>query len=311
MANAKEIRDRMNSVRDTRKITNAMYLIASTKMQKARRELDKTRPYFESIRKEIKRIFADGDQPESRYFRDVKSNDAKCGILVITADKGLAGSYNSNIIKLTEELLERYPKHELYVVGQYGRQYFNSHKINLVEDFEFSAQEPSMRTARQICSRLLDRYDDGHIERLVVVYTDMQKGSVYETRERRVLPFKHGAFTDEQDRIEYEDDLEENLNNKSSFEFYPSVIEVLDGMLQSYISGYIYSALVDSYCCEQNARMEAMDSANRNADKILVDLRIQYNRVRQAAITQEITEVSAGAKAQKRKRKKKKCILAE
>lgn len=310
MANAKEIRDRMNSVRDTRKITNAMYLIASTKMQKARRELDKTRPYFELLRKEIKRVFANNDV-NSKYFRNVKSTEVKCGILVLTADKGLAGSYNSNIIKLTEKLLERYPNHELYVLGQYGRHYFESHQIPFFGEFDFSATEPSMRKARQICSKLLERYEAGNIEELLVVYTDMQKGSVYEPRDRRLIPFKQGEFIDEIDQCEYEDGADGLAEIKRSFEFYPTVLSVLDGMLQSYISGYIYSAMVDAYCCEQNARMEAMDSANRNADKILVELRIQYNRVRQAAITQEITEVSAGAKAQKKKRKKKKCILAE
>ncbi|MDE5589594.1 MAG: F0F1 ATP synthase subunit gamma, partial [Acetatifactor sp.] len=127
MANAKEIRLRMDSIRDTQKITNAMYLIASAKMRKAKSELDRTRPYFTALQAEIKRIFRTAGDVESKYFYpadDSRVLDHTYACLVITADKGLAGAYNQNAIKKAEQLLMEHPDTKLFVVGEYGRQYF-------------------------------------------------------------------------------------------------------------------------------------------------------------------------------------------
>lgn len=303
MANAKEIKDRMSSVRDTQKITNAMYLIASTKLQKARRELEGTRPYFDSLKAEIKRVFRIQADIESRYFYPAGSEEShtgRYGMLVITADKGLAGAYNQNVIKETERLMKEHPDYELYVVGEYGRQYFQSHGIRICESFLYTAQNPTMRSARAICAILLERFLSGELDKIYIVYTDMKKGNEAVALSTRLLPFHHEHFEDSGDEKPV----------KNSFEYRPSLASVLDGAMPSYIAGFVYSALVDSFCCEQNARMSAMDSANRNAEKLIHELKIQYNRVRQAAITQEITEVSAGAKAQKKRREKqKKCTL--
>ena len=124
MANAKEIKTRIESVQDTSKITNAMYLISSTKMQKAKRNLERSRPYFDAMKREVERIFACADDVSSRYFFHVdskKEESEKFACLVITADKGLAGSYNTNVIKETEKLIGKRPETKLYVVGDYGR----------------------------------------------------------------------------------------------------------------------------------------------------------------------------------------------
>lgn len=299
MPNAKEIKDRMNSVRDTQKITNAMYLIASTKLQKARRELEATKPYFDSLRSEIKRIFRIHENPPSRYFynygEDV-SHEGRYGILVITADKGLAGAYNMNVIKETLSLLDMHKEHRLFVVGEYGRNYFMQKNIPVEKYFLYSAQNPSVDRAREICSILLEEYLAGRLDKIYVVYTDMKKGQEASAVSTRLLPFHAAEF--------YEENASGNISGVD-YEFTPSVEEVLDGVMPSYITGFVYSALVDSFCSEQSARMNAMDAANRNAQELLNNLNIQYNRVRQGAITQEITEVSAGAKAQKKKREKK------
>jgi len=148
-----------------------------------------------------------------------------------------------------------------------------------------------MQRAREISSILLDMYDSGQVNKIYVVYTDWKNGLTEEATTARLLPFHRNEFMNENEK-----------NVTTPFEFLNSVEMVLDTMMPSYVSGYIYSALIDSFCCEQNARMTAMDSANRNAEKILENLSTQYNRVRQAAITQEITEVSAGAKAQRQKK---------
>ncbi len=296
MANTKEIKTRINSVKDTQKITNAMQLIASTKLRKAKAELDETRPYFDALRREIKRIFRVADGVKSKYFFPADGSEApdeNYGVLVITADKGLAGAYNHNVLKEAMKLVDTGKNIKLYVVGEYGRQYFLNHRIPIEQSFLYTAQNPTMRSARAICDLLLEDYEEGRVDRVFIVYTDMKSSLSAEATSVRLLPFHRSHFTGKDEKP-----LE------TEFEFNPSPEAVLDIMVESYMSGFIYSALIDSFCSEQNARMTAMDSANQNAEKILGELSVQYNRVRQGAITQEITEVSAGAKAQKKKRER-------
>ena len=297
MAGTKEIKAHMESVQETRKITNAMYLIASTKLRRARQELDNTRPYFEALRGEIKRIFRTANDVDSRYFfptGDDTPLEGTYGCLVITADKGLAGAYNQNAIRRALELLEQHPDTKLFVVGEYGRRYFAQRQIPIEHSFLYTAQNPTMARAREISALLLDGYDRGELKQIFVVYTDMASAMSFQARSTRLLPFHRTYFAPP--------DGERAVTEP--FEFLPSVTAVLDSMMASYVSGFIYSALVDSFCCEQNARMTAMDSANQNAEGLLGELSLQYNRVRQSGITQEITEISAGAAAQRQKHRK-------
>ena len=295
MAGTKEIKTHMESVRETRKITNAMYLIASTKLRRARQELDNTRPYFEALRGEIKRIFRTVSDVDSRYFYPIGDDtplEGTYGCLVITADKGLAGAYNQNAIREAARLLDQHPDTKLFVVGEYGRRFFASHGIPIERSFLYTAQNPTMARAREISALLLDGYDRGELRQIFVVYTDMAGAMSFQARSTRLLPFHRSHFAPpEGERAVTE-----------PFEFLPSVTAVLDSMMASYVSGFLYSALIDSFCCEQNARMTAMDSANQNAEELLGELSLRYNRVRQSAITQEITEVSAGARAQRQRK---------
>lgn len=138
MASTKEIKDRINSVRETRKITNAMYLIASTKLRKAKLELTNTRPYFEALRGEVNRAFRTVEDVDTPYFYpadDDTPREGTYGCLVITADKGLAGSYNMNVIKKAEQMLEKHPDTKLFVVGEYGRHFFDHHSIPIEQSF--------------------------------------------------------------------------------------------------------------------------------------------------------------------------------
>ncbi len=295
MAGTKEIKTHIESVRETRKITNAMYLIASTKLRRARAELDNPRPYFNALQREIKRIFRKVSDVESPYFYPVGDDSplkGTYGCLVITADKGLAGAYNQNAIKQAMKLLEEHPDTKLFVVGEYGRRFFASHNIPIEHSFLYTAQNPTMARAREISALLLDRFDRGELKEIYVIYTDMANSMSYEARTARVMPFHRSFFLTAPGEQEV----------REPFEFLPNVAAVLDSMMPSYVSGFIYSALIDSFCCEQSARMTAMDSANQNAEKLLGELSLEFNRVRQAAITQEITEVSAGAKAQRKKK---------
>ena len=300
MANTKEIKNRIKSVKDTQKITNAMYLIASTKLQKAKKELELTRPYFNELRSEVKHIFRKVKDINSVYFyprTKVRDYEGTYGILVITADKGLAGAYNQNVIKEVNRLIKVHEDVKLFVVGEYGRHYFESHNAPIEEEFRFTDQNPTLDRAREISSYLLEKYLNKEIVKLFVVYTDFANGfSGGDALSTRLLPFHRDQFISE------EHEKEEDPH----FEFEPSVEAVLDNVMPSMLMGFVYSALVDSFCCEQNARMTAMDSANQNAENLIDDLQLQYNYLRQGAITQEITEISSGAKGLARKRENSK-----
>ena len=297
MPSAREIRVRMNSIQQTRKITNAMYLISSAKLRKAKQEWDQTRPYFQALKAEVKRIFRTSGHVQSRYLYTDEGElppNGTYGFLVITADKGLAGAYNQNVLKEAHRLLQEHPQTKLFVVGEYGRQYFQRHQVPIERSFLYTAQNPTMQRAREITAELLDRFDKGELQKIFVIYTDMKNSLTENVSATRILPFHRSAFTAPTD--------EKRISEP--FEFFPSVTQVLENIVPSYVSGFIYSALIDSFCSEQSARMNAMNSANENAEKMLGELALAYNRIRQAAITQEITEVSAGARAQKRKRQK-------
>ena len=292
MASAKEIKGRIASVRDTQKITNAMHLIASTKLQKAKRDLDQTMPYFRALRGEIKRIFRTVGDVDSQYFYPVDGQQdvaGSYGYLVITADKGLAGAYNQNAIREAQRLMADHEGNKLFVVGEYGRQYFTAHNIPIEKSFLYTAQNPTLPRAREICYQLLELYQKGELVKIFVIYTDFG-GMEAQARSVRLLPFHRSQFSS----------ASREKAVKSPCEISPNVEQVLECIIPSYVTGFIYSALVDSFCSEQNARMTAMDSANKNAQELLDELGMQYNHMRQGAITQEITEISAGALGQRR-----------
>ena len=289
MSGIAEIKHRIASVRDTKKITNAMYLIASTKVRKAKNDLERTLPYFSALQGEIADIFAGVPELDSVYFdtsaREEPRTKGGCGILVITADKGLAGAYNANVLKRAQELLREHPDNRLFVVGEYGRQYYKNHGVPFVEEFDYTAQDPTLHRAREICDILLSKYESGELDEIFVVYTDFGGGRSEHVYAKRLLPIERS----------------EGKRDDAHFEFEPSAEEVLAGIVHSYVAGFVYSALVDSYCCEQNARMVAMLGADNNAEEILSELSLEFNRVRQAAITREITEITSGAKAMQNK----------
>lgn len=294
MPSAKEIKSRIASIKDTQKITNAMYLISSTKLRKAKNELNRTRPVLRRAqrRNQAHLPYRSGrGQPLLLSAGGAPKLEGEYACLVITADKGMAGAYNHNVLKIAREMLHEHPETELFVVGEYGRQHFAQAGIPIEKSFLYPAQNPTLHRAREICDILLERYDNGEFQKLFIVYTDMKNSlSAGSDQPRRLRPFHRGDFASVA------------APGSVHFEFTPGVEAVLDNVIRSYITGFVYSALVDSFCAEQNARMTAMSSAGENADKMLASLSVQYNRVRQASITQEITEVSSGAKAQKRKK---------
>ena len=298
MASTSEIRRRIGSVRQTQKITHAMYLISQAKLRKAKQELSNTRPYFDALQTEIGRVFNADAAVESRYLEPaqlpVKEVPLRPACLLITADKGLAGAYNQNAIRQAQQFMADYPDTDLYVVGEYGRRWFAQRNIPIEKSFLYTAQNPTLGRARQIAELLLERYDADEINAVVVVYTDMKNGLEAVIRQAQLLPLHRERFVA----------AAANTARDELYEFIPSPDAVVDNAARSCLTGYIYSALVDSFCSEQSARMTAMNAADQNAEELLKDLSVQYNRARQAAITQEITEVSAGERAQRSKKEK-------
>ena len=298
MASTSEIRRRIGSVRQTQKITHAMYLISQAKLRKAKQELDNTRPYFQALQAEIGRVFNADSTVESRYLQPEDPNarpmPGVAACLLITADKGLAGAYNQNAIRQTQQLLAEHDGAALYVVGEYGRRWFMQRGVAIERSFLYTAQDPTLDRARHIAELLLERYDAGEINALWVVYTDMKNGLEAVVRQAQLLPMHRERFQAAAQAAAGDD----------VYEFVPSARAVLDNAVRSCLTGFIYSALVDSFCSEQSARMTAMNAADQNAEELLKDLSVQYNRARQAAITQEITEVSAGERAQRSKKEK-------
>ena len=297
MPSTKEIKNRIKSVSDTQKITNAMYLISSTKMRRARKEAEETKPYFDLLRKEIRRMFAIEGDITSRYY-DAAVDEAvaggRNGILVITGDKGLAGAYNQNVIKEALALMDKSDEYRLYIVGDFGWRFFRTHGIQICEDFAHSMNQPSLAMARDITRELLDDFDEGLFDRLYVCYTEFSGGlSFGNAMHDRLIPFDRDDFVPE--------GTETDVNASTVFEYEPDVKTVLERIMQSYLVGYVYSALVNSYSSEQSARMMAMDSANENASELLDQLTLEFNHLRQNAITQEITEISSGARSLKSK----------
>ena len=296
MANAKEIQDRMKSIKDTLKITNAMYMISSSKLKKSKKALEATEPYFYTLQSTMSRILRHLPDVEDIYFKNtamMKKEDKTIGYIVVTADKGLAGAYNHNVLKLAEEHLNNCPNPKLFVLGELGRHYFEQRNINIDQQFHYTVQNPTLNRARNIAETILELYLENELDEVYIVYTKMVNAIQTETEFLQLLPLKKADFT--MPKMPGGIAVDE-------IQFRPSPEVVMDQIVPNYIVGFIYGALVESYSSEQNARMMAMEAATKSAKDMLHELGIIYNRARQAAITQEITEVIAGAKSQKNKK---------
>ena len=199
----------------------------------------------------------------------------------------------SSTIREAEAYMHRNPETMLFVVGEQGRQYCQNKKIPIVEEFHYSAAFPTVWEARKICTDLLEYYDAGQLDEIDIIYTEYQNGKPAQCQRNCLLPLERSQLCPTLDEPP-----------QTGKEFFPDPDTVLEGIIPSYLTGFIYSCLVDSYCSEQEARMTAMSSAGKNAEEILKKLQMQYNSLRQAAITREMVEITSGAKALKRKREK-------
>lgn len=293
MESMKDIRTRRESVQKTMKITKAMYLMSSAKLKKARARLDATAPYFLKLQDTIADILAHSPELEDIYFGEevsepAKDDGKKRGYIVITSDKGLAGAYNHNILKLAETEMAKGGSNRIFTIGVSGKHYFQKHPDCGVidEEFSYAAVDPTIWRARDLMEHVLSLYKTGEIDELYIIYTKMRNAISMDAEMLRVLPLTKHMFN-------YEGDAKDYLET-----YVPSPHEVLKQVVPNYVKGLLFGAMIEAYASEQNARMTAMDNATTNAEEIIKDLTLLYNRVRQAAITTELNEVVSGAAAQ-------------
>ncbi len=266
MSAIREIRDRIASIQNTMKITNAMYMISSTKMNAAKSALNATEPYFFALESMFARVLRHLPPDFEHAFRDL-----------------------------------------LFVIGEVGRAYCEQRGIPIYDEFHETAQKPTLSKAREIASRMLDLFARDEVDEVFIIYTRMKNSMENETQKTELLPlvrlnskvFGTGS----------------TMTMQEEFDLQPDPKTLLDNIIPDFVSGYIYGALVESYCAEHSSRMQAMDAANKAGEKLLQELSIRYNRERQAAITQEITEVAAGARARseqiRRSRRKKQAACGQ
>lgn len=307
MANMKEIQDRIKSIQDTMKITNAMYMISSSKMKRAQKVLKETEPYFYTMQDAISRVLRHAPDTDHPYFGTDKSRkksekEKNIGYIVITGDKGMAGAYNHNVIKVAEEKLKREGNVTLFILGELGRHYFERKKVNVDTSVQYTVQQPTVHRARSLAHKMLELYLEGPLDEVHVIYTAMESAVSMEVRSWQLLPLRKEGFRKPNIDLENKELVKQLLSVRQEvITMSPSSEAVLEAVVPQYLIGTIYGCLVESYCSEHNSRMMAMESSTKNAKEMLNTLSIMYNRARQAAITQEITEVIGGAKAQKRK----------
>jgi len=289
MASMREIRLRIKSIGQTRQITKAMKLISAAKLKKARQQLEQTLPFFNKVKATIGDIIQHSGNIDNIFFdlRNEKEGRKK-GYIIITGDKGFAGGYNYNVIKLAESHVKQNPDSLLFVAGHIGRNLFIRKKYNVHPDFDYFVQNPSVYRAREIAEIVLDLFSKGELDEVYLVYTHMVSAIKLEPRIMKLLPLEIGSLVE---------DLKDVPPIDESLSYEPSPKAVFDVLIPKYVKGVVYGALVEAFTSEQSARMSAMDNATSNADDMIEKLNLYYNRARQAAITQEISEIVGGAAA--------------
>ncbi len=289
MQNMREIKRRIRSVQNTRQITKAMTMVAAAKLRRAQERAEGSRPYTDKISEVIASIAArigTVDHPLLEV-REIK----KTGYVVITSDQGLAGGYNSNLLRqLTKTIKERHKSMDeidIFVIGKKGSEYLKRRDYPIVDQVLGLADNPSFSDIKKISNRVVKMYAEGVFDEVYLYYNEFVSTITQIPTEKKLLPLtdiKAGEGVAAKDLQSY-------------IEFEPSAEEVLGTLLPRYAETLIYSALLNAKASESGARMTAMDSATTNADEMIDSLTLTYNRARQASITQELTEIVAGANA--------------
>lgn len=283
MASMRDIKRRKTSISSTQQITKAMKLVSTVKLQKAKNKAEETTPYFRYMYQTVCSMLAKAGNIDHPYLR--KSTSDKKGIIVITSNRGLAGGYNSNIVRLITGSDIPVEDARIYTVGRKGQEALARKGYAMETDYSDVMEAPTYEDAQAISREVLEAYAAGEIGEIYLAYTHFKNTVSHEPTLLRLLPVQ----------VNEEDLTTENTDLLMNFE--PNEEEALDMIIPKYITSLIYGALVEAVASENGARMQAMDSATSNAEDMINDLSLKYNRARQGSITQELTEIIAGAEA--------------
>jgi len=285
MAGAKEIRTKIKSVQNTQKITKAMEMVAASKMRKAQDRMAAARPYAEKMRSVIGHLA--NAHPEYKHPFLMEREVKRVGYIVVSSDRGLCGGLNINMFKTVVASMKEWDDKGIEIdvctIGKKARSFFSRGGGNIVAEASNIGDAPRAHDLIGTVKVMLDAYYEGKIDRLFFVFNDFVNTMTQEAHVEQVLP------------LPAEDD--ENLKHHWDYIYEPGAKEVLDSLLMRYVEALVYQGVVENIACEMSARMIAMKSASDNAGDIINELQLVYNKARQAAITQEISEIVSGAAA--------------
>ena len=287
MASMRDIKRRKQSIRSTGQITKAMKLVSTVKLQKARGRAEEAKPYFNHLYQTIVTMF-DRATPEVRAHYSKETGTAKKAMIVITSNRGLAGGYNSNVVK--QVLGCGIPKEDLliYAVGRKGRDALRLRGYEIVGDYSETMNNPLYSDASDISTDVMDAFENGTVSEIYIAFTVFVNTVSQVATMLKLMPADIGVGGNE----DGEPGTAEALMN-----FEPDPEEALKMIIPKYVSGEIFGAIMEAYANENGARMQAMDNATNNANDMIEKLELAYNRARQSSITQELTEIIAGANA--------------
>ena len=286
-AGIKEIKTRINSVNSTKQVTKAMELVASSKMRKAKDRALAARPYFGTMYDTVRDIATNTRGVRNVFLkqREVKN---KCYI-VVAGDRGLAGGYNSNIMKLVLSHMGD-KKEKVMPIGKKANEFFAKRGYDILKSAE-SVEKCGYEETLAFAQEAMDLYKKGEVDEVYMVYTEFVSPLTQRPKLLKVLPL---AFDKEENK-----ETKEQSAKGTRVQYLPSAEVVLGHIIPKYVSGIVYDGVIESFASEQAARRTAMSSANDNADEMLSNLELSYNRARQSAVTQEITEILGGVEALK------------
>jgi len=282
MASMRSIKRRKGSIQSTQQITKAMKLVSTVKLQRAKGRAEKSKAYFECMYATIKSMLAKTGFIEHPYLKPGESN--KKAVIVITSNRGLAGGYNSNVIKLITKGDFKKEDVKIYAIGRKGKDAFVRYGYEVAGDYSDMIEEPAYADAMEISKVLLEAFSKGEIGEIYLAYTAFKNTVSHIPTLLKLLPVEAG-------------EIEEADDDKALMNFEQDEEEALNLLIPKYITSLIYGGMVEAVASENGARMQAMDSATSNAEEMIDKLSLQYNRARQGSITQELTEIIAGAEA--------------
>ncbi|SMN12098.1 ATP synthase gamma chain [uncultured Candidatus Thioglobus sp.] len=287
MANGKEIRTQIASIKNTQKITSAMKMVAASKMKKAQDRMQASRPYADKISKVIGHLAYAHSEFEHPYMKETEGDIKRVGIIIVSSDRGLCGGLNTNLFRSLLRTIADYQNNGIQVdictIGKKATAFFKNMNLNIKSVLTDLGDAPQFDDLLGTVKVMLDSYDENEIQKLLVAYNMFKNTMTQVPTVTQLVPMVAGEV--------------DNMNHHWDYIYEPDAQVALGELLVRYIEALVYQGLVENIACEQSSRMIAMQSATDNAGDMVQDLELVYNKARQAAITQEISEIVSGAAA--------------